>query len=94
MNPIKNSKPDHRLAEQYGRFKIPLDLSSQGIALKFYLSRRTAEGESLLRIEEIKGHEEVEAVKRLKNNLGLTQREAEVLLWIAVGKQTAKLAIF
>lgn len=66
--------------------KIPLDLSSQGIALKFYLSRRTAEGESLLRIEEIKGHEEVEAVKRLKNNLGLTQREAEVLLWIARGK--------
>ncbi|MCS5945121.1 hypothetical protein LNP25_00125 [Klebsiella variicola subsp. variicola] len=48
----------------------------------------------MLRIEEIKGHEEVEAVKRLKNNLGLTQREAEVLLWIAREKQTAKLAIF
>ncbi|WP_407324862.1 hypothetical protein [Klebsiella variicola] len=94
MNPIKNSKPDHRLAEQYGRFKIPLDLSSQGIALKFYLSRRTAEGESLLRIEEIKGHEEVEAVKRLKKQPRADATRSRSPPVDCQGKQTAKLAIF
>ena len=65
---------------------IPLDLSSLGIPLKFSLSRRTVEGESLLRIEEIKGYEEIDAVNTLKHNLGLTPREAEVLFWIARGK--------
>ena len=66
MNPIKIVNRIIGWLNNTEGLKIPLDLSSQGIALKFYLSRRTAEGESLLRIEEIKGHEEVEAVKRLK----------------------------
>ena len=66
--------------------KIPLDLSSLGVPLKFSLSRRTVEGESLLRIEEIKVYEEIDIVNTLRNNWGLTPREAEVLLWTARGK--------
>jgi hypothetical protein len=50
--------------------KIPLDLSSLGVPLKFSLSRRTAEGESLLRIEEIKVYEEIDIVNTLRNNGG------------------------
>lgn len=93
MNPIKIVNRIIGWLNNTEGLKIPLDLSSQGIALKFYLSRRTAEGESLLRIEEIKGHEEVEAVKRLKNNLGLTQRSRSPPVDCGE-KQTAKLAIF
>jgi len=66
--------------------KLPLDLSSLGIPLKFYFSHHSADGENLLRIEEIREHAEDESIQRLKTRLNLTHREAEVLLWIARGK--------
>jgi len=66
--------------------KLPLDLSSLDIPLKFYFSHYSAGGERLLRIEEIREHAEDETIQRLKTRLNLTQRETEVLLWIARGK--------
>lgn len=66
--------------------RTPLSLSSLGIPLKVYFTRQAPDGGSLLRIEEISQHADLTAVEALRNSLQLTQREAEVLLWIARGK--------
>ncbi|MEA9389241.1 DNA-binding response regulator [Acerihabitans sp. TG2] len=61
-----------------------LDLSTLAFPLRILLMRTTDKGEFLLRLEEIdKKHDDCAL---LRQNFPLTQRESEVISWIAKGK--------
>jgi DNA-binding CsgD family transcriptional regulator len=62
----------------------PLVLSTLDFPLRIHLLRITEKGEYLLRLEEVANKEEEYAI--LRRQFALTQREAEVMSWIAKGK--------
>lgn len=63
-----------------------------GRALELAYVGRVAEDEILLRVSAAAATDEAEEAARLKEHLGLTAREAEVLLWLARGKANRDIA--
>ena len=63
-----------------------------GRALELAYVGRVAEDEILLRVSAGAATDEAEEAARLKEHLGLTAREAEVLLWLARGKANRDIA--
>ncbi len=63
-----------------------------GRALELAYVGRVAEDEILLRVSAAAATDEAEEAARLKEHLGLTAREGEVLLWLARGKANRDIA--
>ena len=69
----------------------PLDLSLLSLPVRVFWSRQTADNEYLLRLEEVVEQTDGQETDALRSRLKLTQREAEVLLWIARGKSNKEI---
>lgn len=65
-------------------------VSSNGTKLELHLVRHIQDGEMLMRLVKVENKDEFAI---LKKSFSLTQREAEVLLWLARGKSNSEIAI-
>ena len=68
---------------------VRVDRPEQGTLIELTLASRYREGEVLIRVTEVDARRDV---AKLSETLRLTQREAEVLLWVSYGKSSGDIS--